>query len=92
MTAPGQAQRAASAVLLASCLLSAPLGAQEALHGVGDTPAPSAATASPSAVLVIDGEEVLGERYAPWQWAGAAAVMIAIQMGVGVHQRRYRRR
>jgi parvulin-like peptidyl-prolyl isomerase len=47
-------------------LASPPGAAQQELRGVGGERAPSAASAAPDAVLVIDGEEVPAAAYAAW--------------------------
>ena len=47
-------------------LAAAPGAAQQQLRGVGADRAPSAASAAPDAVLVIDGEEVPASVYARW--------------------------
>jgi parvulin-like peptidyl-prolyl isomerase len=58
--------RAWALVLFAVAGTGSTAAAQRALRGVGDETAPAAATASPSAVLSIDGQEVPAQAYARW--------------------------
>src|SRR5688572_12656161 len=54
------------AAALAMALLAPGLQAQKSVRGVGDDVAPAGASAAPSSVLAIDGEEVRAEDFGNW--------------------------
>lgn len=66
MTHGFDVRHAPLAVALALALLAPGLQAQKSVRGVGTDVAPSAASASPSSVLSVNGEEIPSEDFGTW--------------------------